>query len=198
MNGPDRRGIAEEAARIVCEEALTDYHGAKLKALQRLGLPPRTPLPDNASVEAAVIDYLRLFGGEPYRQHLRRMRRLAPRLMRRLACFEPRLTGGAVSGAVTAAHRLQLHAFAEQPEMLDVFLMEAGIAFEDGERRYRYAGGREVAIPLSRLELDGIGVDIAVFSLDDRNRPPLSPNDGRPYRRLDLAEAERLAEAGDD
>lgn len=198
MNGPDRSGIAEEAARIMCEEALTDYHGAKLKALQRLGLPPRTPLPDNARVEAAVIAYLRLFGGEPYRRRLQRMRALAPRLMRRLARFEPRLTGAVVSGALTAAHRLQLHAFADQAEMLDVFLMEAGIDFEDGERRYRYANGREVSVPLSRLELDGVGIDIAVFSPDERNRPPLSPHDGRPYRRLALDEAERLAEAGDD
>ncbi|WP_028081140.1 hypothetical protein [Solimonas soli] len=190
---PDRSGIAEEAARIICEEALTDYRGAKLKALERLGLPPRTPLPDNARVEAAVIDYLRLFGGAAYETRLRRMRALAPRLMRRLESFEPRLTGGAVSGAVTAAHRLQLHVFADQAEALDVFLLELGIDFDEGERRYRYSDGREIAIPLARFELEGVGVDIAVFPHDELHRPPLSPNDGAPYRRLGLDEAERLA-----
>ncbi|MFT4045106.1 MAG: hypothetical protein QM661_00245 [Solimonas sp.] len=193
MNGPDRSGIAEEAARIICEEALTDYRGAKQKALERLGLPPRTPLPDNARIEAAVIDYLRLFGGKSYEARLRRMRKLAPRLMRRLKTFEPRLTGSAVSGAVTAAHRLQLHVFADQAESLDVFLMELGIDYDEGERRYRYPDGRDVAIPLARFEFDGVGIDIAVFPHGELKRPPLSPNDGLPYKRLDLTEAERLA-----
>jgi hypothetical protein len=192
MKTLDRSGIAEEAARLVCEEALTDYHGAKLKALARLGLPPRTPLPDNARVEAAVIDYLHFFGGDAYRDRLHRMRTLAPVLMRRLAAFEPRLVGGAVSGAVTAAHRLQLHAFADQAELLDVFLLELGLPFEDGERRYRYSNGKEQPIPLARFEFDGIGVDVAVFPLDELHRPPINPNDGQPYRRLTLAEAQQL------
>lgn len=196
MHPPDRRGIAEEAARIVCREALTDYRTAKLKAVQRLGLPPRTTtLPDNAQVDAAVIDYLRLFGGRAYAERLQRMRALAPKLMKRLARFSPRLTGAVVSGALTAAHRLQLHLFAEQAEMVDVFLPELGIEFEPAERRYRYPGGREELVPLLRFDIDGLGVDLAVFGIDDLRRLPLSPNDGLPYRRLDLEQAQALAAA---
>ena len=124
MKAPNRSGIAEEAARLVCEEALTDYRAAKQKALTRLGLPPRTPLPDNASVESAVLEYLGLFGGSAYASRLQRMRQLAPKLMRRLAAFEPRLTGGVVSGAVTAAHRLQLHWRTIEPAELEAVARE--------------------------------------------------------------------------
>src|SRR3546814_7798023 len=61
MPGPDRDSIAEEAARLVCREALTDYRAAKLKALDRLGMSARsTALPDNAQIDAAVIRYLQL------------------------------------------------------------------------------------------------------------------------------------------
>jgi len=190
----DRNPLVEEAARIVCSEALTDYRAAKLKAVQRLGLSPHaTALPDNAQIDAAVVAYLQLFGGEAYRQRLQRMRRLAVPLMRRLEPFEPRLTGGVVSGAVTAAHHLQLHVFAEQSEAVDIFLIDRGLPFEISERRYRYPDGREETLPLIRMEIDGFGVDIAVFALDDLRRTPLSPQDGRPYRRLDLAAAEALA-----
>ncbi|HET8881509.1 MAG TPA: hypothetical protein VFM56_04985 [Solimonas sp.] len=190
----DRNPLVEEAARIVCSEALTDYRAAKLKAVQRLGLSPHaTALPDNAQIDAAVVSYLQLFGGPAYQQRLQRLRRLAVQLMRRLAPFEPRLTGGAVSGAVTMAHRLQLHVFAEQSEAVDVFLIEQGLPFELSERRYRYPDGREETMPLMQLEIDGLGVDIAVFALDDLRRTPLSPQDGRPYRRLNLAAAEALA-----
>jgi hypothetical protein len=195
MSPPLRHEIAGEAARIVCIESLTDYRAAKLKALERLGLPLRTTaLPDNALVDAAVIDYLRLFGGAAYTQRLQRMRSLAPRLMRRLAQFEPRLVGAVVSGAVTAAHRLQLHLFAEQPEALDLFLLDRGIPFNVGGRRYRYPDGREQDLSLLRLEIDGIGIDLAVFSIEDRRRAPISPSTGRPYRRLNLDEAEALAQ----
>ena len=55
------------------------------------------------------------------------------------------------------------------------------------------ADGREETLPLIRMEIDGLGVDIAVFALDDLRRTPLSPQDGRPYRRLNLAAAEALA-----
>lgn len=195
MHAGGKDAIAFEAARIVCDELLIDYRAAKLKSLQRLGLPPRTPLPDNASVHAAVLEHLQLFGGEAYCEHLARARRIAPQLMRRLAGFSPRLTGGAVSGAFTMAHRLQLHLFADQAESLDIFLFDLGVDFEQGERRYRYPNGREEAIPLASFDYAGIGVDLAVFPLGDLRRLPLSPHDGQPYRRLDLEEAEALAQA---
>lgn len=193
MHAGGKSAIAFEAARIVCDELLIDYRAAKLKALQRLGLPPRTPLPDNASVHAAVLEHLQLFGGAAYREHLARARRIAPQLMRRLAPFSPRLTGGAVSGAFTPAHRLQLHLFADQAESLDVFLFDLNVDFEQGERRYRYPNGREQAIALASFDYAGIGVDLAVFPLGDLRRLPLSPHDGQPYVRLDLDEAEALA-----
>ena len=189
----NRDGIAEEAARLVCEELLTDYRAAKLKALQRLRLPPRTPLPDNARVHEAVLSYLQLFGGEEYQQRLQLMRVQAPRWMKRFASFEPRLSGSVVSGAVTAATHLQLHLFADQAEAVDVFLLERGIDFEQAERRYRYPDGRERMLPVAQLDGGDFGVDLVIFPFDELPRPPLSPLDGAPCARLTLAEAEKLA-----
>lgn len=193
--------IAQEAARIICEECVTDYRLAKQKAAARLGLPARSGLPDNASVQQAVIEYQRLFGGEEYRERLRRMRQTALLVMRQLAGFSPRLVGAAVSGAITEAHRLQLHAFADKPEAIDIFLHDRGIEFDEDERRYRYPDGTEQRIPLTCFEVDGIGVDLAVFPENEIRRAPLSPVEGQPFRRLDPAQAERLlavdAAAGD-
>lgn len=194
VNRSERDRIAEEAARLVCNEALTDYRVAKLKALDRLGLSARsTALPDNAQIDATVIRYLQLFGGSAYTERLQRLRSLAPPLMRQLSPFQPRLTGAVLSGAVTIAHHLQLHVFAEQSETVDLFLFDRGFTFEVSERRYRYSDGREDNVPLLRLMLDGLGVDIAVFELDALRQAPISPHDGRPYRRLTQAEATALA-----
>lgn len=191
----DRHGIIEEAARLICEEQLTDYRQAKLKALERLGLPARTPLPDNAAVHRAVLDWLRLFGGEAYAERLYRLRRTAVQILRGLAPFSPRLVGAVVSGAVNAAHRIQVHAFADQPESVDIFLLDRRQPFEQDERRYRYPDGREEAIPLLRFEWAGSGIDVAVFAEAGSRQAPLNPADGLPFRRLDLAAAEALLQA---
>lgn len=188
----DRNSIVEEAARLVCEEQFTDYRQAKLKALDRLGLPPRTPLPDNASVNQAVLDWLRLFGGEAHARRLHRLRSVAVQVMRGLGAFSPRLVGAVVSGAVNEAHRIQLHLFADQAESVDIFLLDRRLRFDQDERRYRYADGREVPVPLLRFEWSGAGIDAAVFTEIDARQAPLNPADGQAYRRLDLAAAEAL------
>jgi hypothetical protein len=192
MTGRDRREITEEAARIVCVELLTDYRQAKRKAAQRLGLPPQAPLPDNAAVHTAVIEYQQLFGGDDYRRQLRRLRETALAAMSLLADHRPQLAGAVVSGAVTEAHRVQLHVFCDSAEAIDIELLNRSIPFEPGERNYRYPDGRDIATPLLRLELDGCGVDVAVFPEDGQRRAPINPLDGRPFRRLDRAAVEDL------
>ena len=191
--GTAANSLVQEAARILCEESVLDYRAAKLKAAQRLGLGPKAALPDNASVQAAVIDYQRLFGGREYAERLRRLRSTAVQAMRLLAPFRPRLTGAAVSGAINAVHRVQLHVFIDKAEALDLFFEDRGMPYRQDDRSYRYPDGAEEEVPLLRFEAGEIGVDVASFGEDDLRRTPLSPSDGLPMKRLDLAEAEALA-----
>jgi hypothetical protein len=184
--------LAQEAARIICEEQVTDYRLAKVKAAERLGLGTRASMPDNATVQKAVLEYQQLFGGDEYRQHLTRLRRTALQAMKWLSDFQPYLVGGAVSGAINATHHVQLHAFHEKAESLDIFLQNRGIHYELGDRRYRYTSGQEHEIPLASFDADGIGVDVAIFPLEDQRHPPLNPADGLAYKRLDLAAVEKL------
>lgn len=184
--------VVQEVARIVCEEQLTDYRAAKRKAAERLGLPPNFPLPDNAAIHAAVIDYQRLFGGEAYAQQLRRMRRAGLSACRLFAQYQPRVVGATISGAVTPAHRVQIHLFSDSAEMIDIELINRRIDFEQGERNYRYANGRDVSIPLLRLDLEGQGIDAAVFGEDELRQAPINPLDGQRFRRVDVDTLEQL------
>ncbi|MDB5988465.1 MAG: hypothetical protein JWR16_3518, partial [Nevskia sp.] len=135
----------------------------------------------------------RLYGGRDYARYLQQMRAVAVQAMRLLAEFSPRLVGAAVTGAATTAHRVQLHAFPEQPEALDIFLQDRRIPYEQDERLYRYADGSEREIPLVRFEAGEIGVDVAAFAPGDERRAPLSPTDGLVMKRLTLTEAEALS-----
>jgi len=191
--GSGGEALVREAARIFVEESLTDYGTAKRKAAERLGLGSRASLPDNARVQAEVIAYQRLFGGAAYAQRLQRMRLTAVQAMKLLSAFDPRLTGGVVTGAIGDAHRVQLHAFPDKAEMVDVFLSNRGFALKEDERDYRYSDGRIESVPLARFEAGDIGVDVALFEPGQERRAPLSPADGLPSRRLTLAQAEALA-----
>lgn len=191
MAAPD--AIAREIARLICEEQITDVRLARQKTAERHGLSLHAGQPDNAEIQQAVIEYQRLFGGKAYRDRLRLMRRTAVRAMRQLGEFRPRLVGGAVTGAITAAHRVQLHAFADKPESLDMLLHDRGVRFEEAERSYRFTDGRIQKVPLVCFEIDGVGVDVAMFEDDPRRATPINVADGLPYLRLALAEAERLA-----
>lgn len=184
--------VVDAIARIVCEERITDYRMAKRKAAERMGLPSNFPLPDNALIQAAVIDYQRLFGGDAYVQLLRRMRRAALSACRLFAEYSPRVVGAVVSGAVTSAHRVQLHLFADSAETVDIDLLNRRIAFEQGERSYRYSNGREIAVPLLCVEIDGQPVDAAVFDSADLRQAPINPLDGQRFRRFDAGEIEAL------
>lgn len=191
--------LVREAARILVEERLTDYRLAKQKASQRLGLSLRTAMPANADIQAAVLEYQQLFGGDAYHAQLRRMRKTALEVMTLLADFSPRMVGAAATGAAHGGHRLQLHCFTDMAEALDLFFLERGIAFETGERRYRFSDGRTQDIPLLHFDAGGVGVDIAIFDELGRRQKPLSPADGQPVRRLDRARVEALLhEDGDD
>lgn len=191
----DPDSLIHEAARLICEEAVTDYRVARRKAAERLGLRLHSAGGDHSAIEAAALEWLELFGGPDYRRRLWKMRDTAVRAMRMLASFEPRLVGAVVSGAVGAAHRVQLHAFAEQAERIDIFLQDRGIPFEQDERDFRFADGTIASHPLVRFEAADVGVDIAAFMPEERRRQPLSPVDGQPMRRLTLAQAEALLHA---
>src|SRR5688572_13222275 len=184
--GAQRSRVVQEAARIICEDGLADYRLAKQKAVERLGLGFGTPLPSNADIQAAVIQYQRLFGGRAYAQRLTQLRRTAVQAMRLLAEYQPRLVGAVASGATTDNHHVQLHCFADKPEQIDVLLESKGLRHEVSERRYRYADGQTGDVPVLTFMAADVGVDVAVFPERGIRDVPLSPTDGQQFKRLDL------------
>lgn len=191
--GAQRSRLVHEAARIICEDGLTDYRLAKQKAVERLGLGFGTPLPSNADIHDAVLQHQRLFGGRAYSDRLRHLRETAVQAMRLLAEFSPRLVGSVATGATTEEHRVQLHCFSDQPERIDWLLHSNGIPFEVSSRRPRFADGEDREVPVLSFMADDVGVSVAVFPERDLRRAPLSPVDGQPQKRLELSAVESLA-----
>lgn len=192
-----RAHIAQEAARLMIDGGLTDFGAAKRKAAERLGLgDQRQLLPSNQEIEAARVEYQRLFRAAIQPERLKQLRQAAVHAMKFLERFAPRLVGPVLSGSADVNSAVNLHLFAATPEDVDLFLLEHRVPFERDERRLRLDAERYEVYPMVRLLAGDVRVELIVFPVAGQRQAPLSPVDGRPMRRAGLAEVEALLAAG--
>lgn len=187
-----RARIAQEAARILLNEGVTDYQLAKRKAADRLNAGDGS-LPRNSEIERAVLDHQRLFFTEGYDNALAVLRQAALKAMSMLDKFRPRLVGSVLEGTAGPHSEINLHVYADVVEEVIFLLMDAGVPYRSAERRLRYAGDVRY-YPALRFQTRGHGVDAIVLPVDALKQPPLSPVDGKPMRRASIRQVERLLE----
>lgn len=72
-----RHQLATEAARLMAEGGIRDFHLAKRKAAQRLGILDDASLPRNREIEDALREHQRLFLGDHRQAELQRRREAA-------------------------------------------------------------------------------------------------------------------------
>jgi hypothetical protein len=114
--------------------------------------------------------------------------------MRRLQRFEPRLVGPVLQGTATEYDDVTLHVFVDRMETLTFALLDQNVRFEISECRLRLNAERVVQQPTVLIEVDGQPVELVVFDYDGLRQAPVSKVDGKPMRRADRAEVERLLE----
>jgi hypothetical protein len=188
-----RQRIAQEAARIMTEDHVSDFHAAKLKAARRLGIHGERDMPRNREIEQALLEYRSLFQSDAEAEYLRHLRRTALQAMTLFRSFRPRLVGAVLKGTAGSHAAVGLHLFADAPEEVSFHLMERGIPYELDERRLRMrAGGEYQAFPLYRFMAGDVPMELTVFPSGTSGHAPISPVDGRPMRRAGRSEVEAL------
>ncbi len=190
-----RLEVAAEAARIIATEDQSNYHLAKRKAAERVGVSQRLALPSNLEVQDALQFYQRLYGGQEHASNLERLRRVAVATMTLLQSFSPRLVGPVLDGTAGRHSRVSLHLFCDGPENLVMHFLENGVPFSQEQRQIRWHDGGYRIIPLLVIELSDTKVELAVFSPIDLRQAPPSPIDGKPQHRASLMEVECLLAA---
>ena len=187
-----RMEVAAEAARIIATEGQHNYHAAKKKAAERIGVSERLALPSNIEVKDALRRYQDLYGGLAHVENVERLRRTAVAAMQTLERFQPRLVGAVLDGTADSHSRIALHVFAESVESVVMFFQERGIPFSQEQRQIRWYTGEHRTVPLIVSELGGQAVELAVFEELHLRQAPPSPIDGKPQRRAALHEVEHL------
>ncbi|WP_062536503.1 hypothetical protein [Mizugakiibacter sediminis] len=189
----NRRRIALEAARLMSEHGIRDFHRAKTKAAERLGVGDEQSLPRNHEIEDALREHQRLFRGADQPLQLRRRREAAREALRFFARFEPRLVGAVLDGTADAHSAVCLHLHTDAPDEVGAFLRERGIPFELQARRLRLDRERQAEFPVYLFAADDVAIDITVLPHDALRQAPLDRvNSERPMRRASLAALEAL------
>jgi hypothetical protein len=188
----NRHRVAQEAARLMSEHGIRDFHHAKLKAAERLGIVDTLALPRNREIEDALREHQRLFQADtqPYMLHERREAALES--MRFFSRFEPRLVGAVLDGTADSHSAVCLHLFDDDPEAVAFFLQEHGVPFETQARRLRLGADEQHEYPVMLFSADGLPFDITVLPRAALRQAPLDRIDERPMRRATLASVELL------
>lgn len=193
-NNRARQVVAQETARIIINQGIRDYRVAKLKAAERLGLSTRGSLPGNAEIERAIEEHHKLFGGDAHVIFLRSMRTAAVAAMELLSPFTPRLVGPVLSGTADENSAVNLHVFADDTEAVALQLNEEDISYRPYERRLKSRRDRADTFSGYEFQHATAAIQATVFPIDGIRQAPLSPIDGRPMDRADVARVRRLIE----
>ena len=195
-NGTERarQVIAQEAARIIVNHGVRDYRVAKQKAADRLGVTGRGSLPGNAEVEAAVAEHLQIFGGEAHEDRLRLMRVAALSAMELLASFTPRLVGPVLAGTADENSVVNLHVFADSPELVAMELEQIGVGYRPYERRLKSRRDQVETFAGFEFNHGNNAIQATVFPVDGIRQAPMSPIDGKPMKRTDANGVQALLE----
>lgn len=177
---PQRARIASLAAKLMAEDGIGDYSAAKRKALLGLGLPEKTPLPENAEVEEELRLYHRLFQGEEHMERIDVLRRKAVGFLEMMQRFNPYLSGSVLDGTAGRYAEIDIQLFTDSAKDVEIFLLNQRVDYQHSEPRSE----RAEAV-LTVFDEDAV-VNLVVYPSHEE-RVAFKRRDGRvrPRARLD-------------
>ena len=187
-----RHRLAHEAARLMAEGGIRDFHQAKLKAANQLGIHDDASLPRNREIEDALREYQRLFAGPGHAARLRQRRQAALQALEFLNAFKPRLTGPVLDGTADTHASVQLQLHSDDADAVQRFLEEHRIPAESRTRRLRLDRERSGEFPVWLFSAEEITFDLTVLPYDALRQAPLSQLDEKPMPRASAAQLRKL------
>lgn len=187
-----RYRLAHEAARLIAESGIRDFHQAKLKAAQRLGIHDDASLPRNREIEEALREYQRLFQSDSQSGELRRRREAALRALAFFAPFDARLVGPVLDGTADGNSPVHLQLYTDDAEAVPRFLDDHRIPAETRNRRIRLDRERALDCPVWLFSAEELSFDLTVLPHAALRQAPLSSIDEKPMRRASASQLQAL------
>ncbi len=195
-NSPQlRQLIAQQAARMMAEEGISDYAYAKKKAGRQLGSTEASCLPTNSEIAEELKIYQELFFADEQPEQLKLLRNDALTTMQLLERFNPHLTGAVLDGTAGRYAETSIHLFADSLKEVEMFLLNQQIPFETNEKSYRVIndgkrdkkGSNRKIVPVFTLEGPHGLIKLSVFEFDDMRVATKNAADGANAEKLNTA-----------
>jgi len=195
-----RQLVAQQAARMMAEDGVTDYAYAKKKAGRQLGVVDASCLPSNAEIEEEIKLFHEIFSGDNQPQALRQLRQDALTTMEIFARFNPHLTGSVLDGTAGQYAETHIHLFADSAKDVEIFLLNQQIPYDSKDKSYRIRdrkagekkGGERMKVPMFTLEGPNGLIKLSVFEFNDMHFSTKSVVTGGNSDRLDTAGLKNL------
>lgn len=195
-----RQLIAQQAARMMAEDGISDFAYAKKKSGRQLGAVDDNALPSNAEVEEELKRYNALFLSEAQPENLRDLRKNALFTMQLLESFNPYLTGAVLDGTAGLGSETHIHLFADSLKEVEMFLLNQQIPFNSNEKSFRVMndgrrdkkGERRKKVPVFTLETDIGLIKLSVFEVNDIRVATKRAADGSNAMRADIENVKAL------
>lgn len=170
-----RQVIAQQAARMMAEEGISDFAYAKKKAGRQFSGIDNLSLPSNAEIEEELRLYNQLFLSDAQPENLLVLRKNALFTMQLLEKFNPHLTGPVLDGTAGLGSETHIHLFADSLKEVEMYLLNLGIPFETNEKSYRISNegkrdkkaGPRKKVPVFSLETEAGEIKLSVFDVDE-------------------------------
>ena len=183
--------IASTAAKLMAEHGINDFSQAKRKAVQSLGLPDNSKLPENAEVEAELRLYQRLFQDEEQTERIAYLRQKACEVMAIVQRFNPYLTGSVLDGTAGRYAEIDIQLFTDSAKDVEIFLLNQRIDFSHSQPR----SDRVEAV--LTLHSDDTDINLVVYPAHEE-RVSFKTRDGRVRPRARLDAVKKLLADGPD
>lgn len=195
-----RQVIAQQAARMMAEEGISDFAYAKKKAGRQFNAIDNLSLPSNAEIEEELRLYNQLFLSEEQPENLLILRKNALFTMQLLEKFNPHLTGPVLDGTAGLGSETHIHLFADSLKEVEMFLLNQGIPFETNEKSYRVSNegkrdkkaGPRKKVPVFSLETEAGEIKLSVFDVDEIRVATRRAADGSNAERATISEVMAL------
>lgn len=199
-----RQMIAQQAARMMAEDGVSDFGYAKKKAGRQLGVMDNSIMPSNVEIEEELKLYNTLFLSEEQPENLRELRANALFTMQLLERFNPHLTGAVLDGTAGIMSETHIHLFADSVKDVEMFLLNQQIPFDVNEKSYRIMndgkrdkkGDSRKSVPVFTLETDKGLIKLSVFDVDDIRVATKRAADGSNAERLNIEGVQSLLAEG--
>ena len=184
-----RRLLTIEAAKLMYEEGVSQYHTAKHMAAkkllingQRLRQVRPNHLPSNDEISDAINTLADMHEGEARKDRLFEMRILALDVLNILDSYSPRLIGSVSTGNIKKSSDIDIHVFVDDNTRLTDDLEKIGWNYQCSEVAIRDQGKIEIYQHV-HIDLD-FPVELSVYPCAKIRVRTRSSTDGKPILRL--------------